>query len=165
MPFPLPPGMVIAAAIAVVMWAHGWKTGWTQHEARTEKARQVAEATLAKVVKRQKEIKEVVVYQYVDRWRTVVEKGDTIVREVPVYVTKEADARCTLTRGFVGVHDAAARGESLRAPTGNPDAPAEGLTASAVARTVAGNYTTCHATAEQLRALQEWVRESSLKVP
>ena len=41
---------------------------------------------------------------------------------------------------------------------GNPDAPAPGVALSTVASTVTDNYTTCHTTAAQLSALQDWVR-------
>ena len=39
------------------------------------------------------------------------------------------------------------------------DAAAAGIALSAVAGTVAANYQTCHENAEQLRALQAWVKE------
>jgi len=39
------------------------------------------------------------------------------------------------------------------------DAAPAGLALSAVAGAVAANYQTCHENAEQLRALQVWVRE------
>ena len=88
----------------------------------------------------------------------VREKGDTIVKEVPVYVPVQADAACAINRGFVRLHDAAAAGE-LPEPARDADAAAAGLALSAVAGTVAANYQTCHENAEQLRALQAWVRE------
>ena len=47
----------------------------------------------------------------------------------------QADAACTINRGFVRLHDAAAAG------------------------TVVANYQTCHENAEQLRAMQVWVSE------
>jgi hypothetical protein len=46
-----------------------------------------------------------------ERIRIVREAGETIVKEVPVYVTPEADAACTVNRGFVRLHNAAAAGE------------------------------------------------------
>ena len=102
-----------------------------------------------------------VVTQYVDRVRVVREKGDTIIKEVPVYVPVQADAACTINRGFVRLHDAAAAGE-LPTPAGDSDAAASGLALSTVAGTVTANYQTCHETAEQLRALQEWISEMGL---
>lgn len=156
-----PTGIVIGLTFLAMVWGHGWKTGWSQHSARTEKAQEVAERLRTETVRRKKEIKETVVHHYMDRWRTIVEKGDTIVKEVPVYVTEKADAQCTFTRGFVGVFNDAASGTSLRTTTGDLDAPAEGLKASAVAAATVDNFRTCHENAEQLRALQEWAEKSS----
>ena len=66
-----------------------------------------------------------VVTQYVDRVRVVREKGDTIIKEVPVYVPVQADAACTINRGFVRMHDAAAAGD-LPEPARDADAAAAG---------------------------------------
>jgi hypothetical protein len=112
----------------------------------------------AAVRERQAQATVKVVTQYVDRVRVVREKGDTIIKEVPVYVPVQADAACTINRGFVRLHDAAAAGE-LPEPARDADAAAAGIALSAVAGTVAANYQTCHENAEQLRALQTWVRE------
>ncbi|MFA1753935.1 hypothetical protein [Xanthomonas campestris] len=98
-----------------------------------------------------------VVTEYVDRVQIVREAGATITREIPIYVTQKADAACAIPAGFVRLHDAAATGSPAGPPTGDPDAPATGITLSAIAGTVADNYTSCHATAAQLSALQEWI--------
>ena len=70
----------------------------------------------------------------------------------------QADAACTINRGFVRLHDAAAAGE-LPESAQDADAAPAGIALSAVTGTVAANYQTCHENAEQLRALQEWIRE------
>ena len=53
---------------------------------------------------------------------------------------------------------AAAGVPTPEASAGTADAPAPGVALSAVAETVADNYTACHATAAQLTALQDHVR-------
>jgi len=83
--------------------------------------------------------------------------GATLTQEIPVYVTAQADARCLVPVGFARVHDAATAGILPGSP-GTADAQPSGLALSAVAGTVVNNYTTCHATAAQLTALQDWVR-------
>lgn len=106
-----------------------------------------------------------VITRYVDRVRTVRERGQTIIQKVPVYVTENSDAGCTVPAGFVRLHDDAA--QNLPTPAdpadaaGHPDAPAPGIALSDIAATVTDNYTTCHATAEQLTALQDWLRGST----
>lgn len=99
-----------------------------------------------------------VITKYVDRVTVVKEKGDVITKEIPNYISKDADAKCTITNGFVSLHDAAAKNEI---PNATRDAN-EGTSAvkiSGVAETVTTNYTTYYQVSEQLKALQEWVRE------
>ncbi|MFK3649283.1 hypothetical protein ACI2IY_12745 [Lysobacter enzymogenes] len=98
-----------------------------------------------------------IVTRYVDRVQTVHVTGATITKEIPVYVTAKADAACVVPAGFVRIHDAAAANAAPDAAAGDPDAPAAGVTLSAVADTVTGNYTTCHAIREQVIGLQEYV--------
>lgn len=105
-----------------------------------------------------------VVTQYVDRVQVVREKGDTIIKEVPVYVDREADRACVVPVGFVRVHDGAAANVPVGDP-GSADAAPSGIALSAVAATVAGNYTTCHENAEQLIALQARVRDTVEPAP
>ncbi|MDR1276171.1 MAG: hypothetical protein LBL72_07305 [Candidatus Accumulibacter sp.] len=99
-----------------------------------------------------------VVTEYVQRAQEVKERGKNIVKEVKVYVPSKADAACTVPRGFIRLHDAAAQGVLPGAP-GLADAAPSGLAFSAATATVADNYGRCHEVAEQLKALQGWVRE------
>lgn len=147
-------GIVMALALIFGVWRV------QQRIERAEARAATAEATVRRLTGElaQARMSERVITQYVDRVRVVRERGATITREVPIYVTAKADAACPVPVGFVRVHDSAAQGLPLGQPPGNPDAPAPGLALSAVAATVAGNYTTCHETAQQLIALQGWVR-------
>lgn len=94
-----------------------------------------------------------VVTEYVDRVQVVREKGQTIVREVPVYVPSDS---CSLPGGFRVLHDSAATGSDLPEPAAAVDARA--VTAQDAAATITGNYATCRQTIEQLKALQQWAR-------
>ena len=147
--------LLIAAAISLGL---GWVAGSRHVQARCDSAAAEQRLAVAEAQTRQAEATVQVVTQYVDRVQVVREKGDTILKEVPVYVPIQADAACTIHRGFVSLHDAAAAGELPHA-TGDPDAPAEGLTLSAVTGTIASNYQSCHENAEQLKALQDWIRQ------
>ena len=155
---PWPYRWLALTALAVALVGFGWIKGAGHVQARWDAAVQQQTLHAAVVQKRQAEATVKVVTEYVDRIRVVREKGDTIVKEVPVYVPVQADAACTINRGFVRLHDAAAAGE-LPEPARDADAAAAGLALSAVAGTVAANYQTCHENAEQLRALQAWVSE------
>lgn len=98
-------------------------------------------------------VTERVVTEYVDRVKVIREKGDTIVREVPVYVPSDA---CPLPPGYRVYHDAAAEGE---VPDPAAVADAAPVAAQDAARTVADNYLTCRLNAATLTGLQDWVRQ------
>jgi hypothetical protein len=86
----------------------------------------------------------------------------TLIREVPRYVTLEADARCAVPVGLVRLHDAAAAGLPVATDAAEQSADAaSGLALSAVAETVADNYGACHANAEALKGWQSWWRAVS----
>lgn len=159
---PWPYRLLALALLAAVLVGFGWIKGAEHGQAQWDAAVQQQALQVAATRQKQAEATVKVVTEYVDRVvrvvRVVREKGDTIVKEVPVHVPVEADAACTINRGFVRLHDAAAANE-LPDPAGDTDAAAAGIALSAVAETVAGNYRTCHENAEQLRALQVWVGE------
>ena len=118
-------------------------------DASTAKGRKLVEELKKKQVVVTTKIETV----YVDKVRTVYERGQTIVKQVPVYVPVDAPDLPGSVRVF---HDAAAGG-FLPDPARIPDAaPVELAT---FAGTVASNYTLCHADAVRFAGLQEWVRE------
>ena len=153
---PWPYRLLALVLLAVALLGFGWIKGAEHVQAQWDAVVQQQTLQAATVRQKQAEATVKVVTQYVDRVRVVREKGDTIIKEVPVYVPVQADAACTINRGFVRLHDAAAAGD-LPEPARDADAAAAGIALSAVAGTLAANYQTCHENAEQLRALQAWV--------
>lgn len=156
-------GAVVVLALAGLRawwWIDGLQRAASEAQAKVttlEAQLASAQATIA-----QQKTTERVVTQYVDRVRIVRERGETIVKEVPVYVPVEADAACRINRGFVWLHDAAARNDTPARGAGAADEAAPGVALSTVARTVTGNYATCHEIREQLTGLQSWVRAQGL---
>lgn len=155
---PWPYRWLALVLLAAALIGFGWIKGAGHVQAQWDAAAQKQTLQVAAIRERQAQATVKIVTQYVDRIRVVRERGDTIIKEVPVYVPVQADAACTINRGFVRLHDAAAAGD-LPEPARDADAAAAGLALSAVAGTVAANYQTCHENAEQLRALQVWVGE------
>ena len=155
---PRPYRWLAIAALAVALTGLGWVKGAGHVQSQWDAAVHQQTLQIAAVRQRQAEATVQVVTRYVDRVRVVREKGDTIIKEVPIYVPVQADAACTINRGFVRLYDAATEGR-LPEPARDADAASAGIALSAVAGTVAANYQTCHENAEQLRALQTWVRE------
>ncbi len=83
----------------------------------------------------------------------------TVVKEVPKYVTPEADARCILPAGFVRLYNAAALGSdpaSVPVPAGLADGAPSGIACSEVAADLADNFGIARANAAELSGLQDW---------
>ena len=151
--------LLALAAFGIALVGFGWLKGANHVQAQWDADTAAKQQAQAQVQIRQAETTVQVVTQYVDRIQIVREKGDTLIQEIPVYVPVQADAACTINRGFVRLHDAAAAGE-LPEPARDADAVAAGIALSAVAATVVSNYQTCHENAEQLKALQDWIRQT-----
>jgi hypothetical protein len=98
-----------------------------------------------------------VITKYVTKIEVVKEKGNVIIKEIPKYITKDADAKCDVPTGFVVLHDSASRNE-VPDSTRSIDAGTSEVKLSDVATTVTENYTTYHKVAEQLKSLQEWIK-------
>lgn len=160
----LPGWMLWLALAALIAASAGW--GYTRGAVRVQEQWDAAtirqSLTVARVRQHQAEVTERVVTQYVDRVRTVQVAGDTVIREVPVYVPTQCDPDGRLPAGWRVQHDAAASGEPAdpaRFADAAPVAP------DAAAETVARNYLACRLNAEQLVALQAWVREQAAVSP
>jgi len=155
---PLVPNFVPKLLGALLFTAGVFITGglWTQKEYLAEVERFKEE--VAKKEQESVEVTEKIVTKYKDKLVVVKEKGDVIIQKVPEFITKESDAKCDVPNGFVVLHDSASKNEVPKTSS-SVDGESSGVALSEVATTVAGNYTTCHEIREQLKSLQEWIRE------
>ncbi|MBF1165512.1 MAG: hypothetical protein HXL68_10765 [Dechloromonas agitata] len=153
----MPYRLLILGIIAAALFGLGWLKGAGHVQDQWDAATSKQALQVATVEKEQAEATVRVVTEYVDRVKVVRQAGETIIKEVPVYVPAQADAACVVPRGFVRLHDAAAAGRLPQA-AGAADALPAGIALSAVAGTVADNYERCHENTEQLKSLQEWIR-------
>lgn len=100
-----------------------------------------------------------VVYKYIERTKVVKEKNNAIRTQVTKYITKEADANCTIPNSAVVLHDAAAKNVVPDTSTGANEGATRDVTLSRLLDTTVLNYGTFYEVKEQLKALQDWVRE------
>lgn len=86
----------------------------------------------------------------------------TLTKEVPVYVTAEADRTVVLPAGLIRLHDQAALGvsEVPADPGFLPDAPS-GVAPSDLARAFVSNYGTAYEWREAALACRSWVSEQA----
>ena len=85
-----------------------------------------------------------------------------IAKEAHRHVPPDISNRVCVPYGVVRVLDAASLGadpDALSLPAGQSDGACAPVTAAALAANVAANYAAARANAEQLGALQAWVRE------
>lgn len=126
---------------------------WKEWAGEKRSAQTVAKvvATGQEVVLRQ------VVTNYVDRVRTIKVQGETQIREVPIYVTAQDDAACSINTGFVRVWNAANAGATISPDPSGADAAPSGVSLSDTASQHAREAAYTRQLEEQLIALQDAV--------
>lgn len=149
-----------AALAALLLGAYAW--GRVDGQAIEERkhlafvARQSAQATAVA----QADVKTIVQTEviYRDRIQTVKEKGNVIIKEVPVYVQAPDNERCIVNAGFVRVHRASTTGNPAGSPAESDREPA-GVDLSTVAAVDAENNKNHRACREQVAGWKAFYRE------
>ena len=159
--FPIPYKTIVQVISVVVIAFSLYMEGGIANEAEWKLKVKEAEAKVAQKETQAAETTVKVVTKYVKTVETIKEKGDVIIKEIPIYITKNDDSMCDVPNGFVLLHDSASRNE-VPDTTRPVDARASEVKISGVAETVVTNYNTYHQVAEQLKSLQSWVREQQL---
>ena len=161
---------VIALALVAVLALCGWKVhiygktrykaGQADVQAKWDKANAKAQAEIARLREAAGKVTVRTETVYVDRVRTIREKGNDIIRNVPVYVPAGSP---DLPAGFRLLHDAAAANSPVPASPGVTDAAP--VSAQAATVTVAANYAIAAENAARLTGLQDWVRQQCQSNP
>lgn len=94
----------------------GWSEGVEATETKWKLVVIEAQAKIAKLEAQGSQTTVEVVTKYVDKVKIVKEKGDVVIKEVPIYITKADDSRCVIPNGFVVLHNAAATNQVPRTP-------------------------------------------------
>lgn len=149
--FRLPLGRYFVIGFVVQMAVLGLRAHWIGQGVRQEKAAEARRVAAAQknIVRHEAQAQVITDKAKTDLDRRRVEirtVTQTLIKEVPIYVSAKADAECIVPAGFVRLHDQAAAGPeaSLPSPAGGPlDAPS-GVPLSAVAETVVANYGAAH---------------------
>lgn len=115
-------------------------------------------AQSVKIVKAQAKVVIETQVKYVDRIKKIYIKGETIEKQVPVYVTQTDNAACVINTGFVRVHDAA-WSNTITGPTADTDREPAAVSLAEVAEADAFNATTCNTWREQALGLREFYQK------
>jgi hypothetical protein len=157
----------IVAAVVIVgtLFGGGYKTGHTfasNHYTAIIAKMEVDAAKLevekaelqTKLTAEIANVKERIVTKYVDRVKVITRK-EYIYRE---QATNNVPDRTELSNGWVSLHNDAATGRDADSARSS-DATGSGIAANQALATITDNYAICHANAEQLTSLQQYVRE------
>lgn len=158
-------GVGIAVVLAVFWFVY--QMGAASVQADWDLSIALAEQSTLREEQRLKELQTAASTEYLRLASELTSSTTKIIEKVPVYVTKEDDAHCSVSHGFVRLHDEAAGTEQLpktssSAGTAGSSQPIE---LSDVGRTVVGNYSTCRETALRLEQLQNWVKKIGAQGP
>lgn len=138
--------VLIAAAALVAIYARGRSDGSAGEKKREATRMAAAEKEVLKREHNAALLAEDAARSLLAEHVKVVTRTQTLIRKVPVYVSKASDDRCIVPRGFVLLHDAAASGgeAGVSSAAGGPLEAASGIPLSAVLETVVGNYGTAY---------------------
>jgi len=104
-------------------------------------------------------VQQVVVTKYIiKKYKSKRKKLNHDYAKIAESITTKDDHMCTLPESFVSVFNNAAK-DSLSSTTERTDGTASRIELSAAEKTIVENYELYHRVAEQLKALQEWIRE------
>jgi hypothetical protein len=159
--FGIPFPYQIAAVVFLVAGAFsgGYIKGSARADAEIARAAAEAQAQIAELQTQQTTTNTQIVTKYVDRVRTVLVEKDhnaQLIANLPTSSLK-------LANRWVYLHDVAATGGNADT-TRAVDAAASPFTDNDALRTVSDNYSTCRQNAQQLEALQQWIRDTQKNV-
>lgn len=95
---------------------------------------------------------------YRDRIQTIKEKGDVVIKEVPVFVRESDNQQCRINIGFVRAHRASTTGAPA-GPAAESDREASGINLDTVAAIDAENNKNHRICREQVIGWQQFYRE------
>jgi ABC-type Na+ efflux pump permease subunit len=155
---PLPYRIVIVVMVLLAVYTIGRVQGGASVQEDWDSQKLHQELANSFAAKEQAEQNVKVVTQYVDRIKVVHDKGETITKEVKVYVDNKADANCSVPNGFGVLWNAANRGELPTAARDSNEATSP-IVLSDIATQHSNEAEICRETEQQLISLQAWVRD------
>ena len=156
---PLPYKLMAATALIIGIFFYGYMKGSAYAEAElarfsAEKNKQVAE-----LEKKNTEISNKVVTEYVDVTNTIREK-EYVYRDI---ATKSVPPQHVMSNGWVYAHDASASSSDAD-PARASDASPSGIKDNEALLTIFNNYSRCLQNSQQLIGLQQWIVENKAAV-
>lgn len=164
---PIPAAFLVAKKIPREIWyllgigLLGWFIFWQGQQniqRKWDASREAGKAIVSRLKQQSTIIVRSVETVHVEKTKVIKEKGDTIVKQVKVYIPVDSP---DLPPGFRILHDAAV----ANSPAGTAPESAQPVPLRTAAETIFGNYATCHVAIQELvslRSLYDQVRQAAL---
>ena len=156
---PLPYKLLAGAALILGVFVYGYMKGSAYAEAELQRFAAKASAQVAELEKKNSEISNNVVTEYVDRTNTIREKEY-------VYVDAAKDSvpsQSVMSNGWVFTHDISASASDADA-TRSSDASPSGIKDTDALIGIIRNYAICQSNSVQLTELQRWINENKAAI-
>ena len=153
---------IYALIISIILgsaFAYGYNKAENKYIAKIAKLEADAQGIKSRLDTALANVKIETVIKYVDRIQVIKEK-EYVYRNI---ATNVVPPKCELNNGWVYLHDTSARGDDADS-TRAADETTSGIKDNQGLGIITDNYSICHRNAEQLVALQDWIRESQSAV-
>ena len=152
---PLPYKLLAIAAAFIGVFLYGYMKGSAYAEVELQRFAAKASAQVAELEKKNSEISNKVVTEYVDRTNTIREKEYVYVDAAKNTVPSQS----VMSNGWVFTHDISASASDADA-TRSSDASPSGIKDTDALVALIRNYAICQSNAVQLTELQRWINEN-----
>ena len=156
---PLPYKLLAGAALILGVFVYGYMKGSAYAEAELQRFAAKASAQVAELEKKNSEISNNVVTEYVDRTNTIREKEYVYVDAAKNTVPSQS----VMSNGWVFTHDISASASDADA-TRSSDASPSGIKDTDALIGIIRNYAICQSNSVQLVELQRWISENKMSV-
>jgi hypothetical protein len=156
---PLPYKLLAGAALILGVFVYGYMKGSAYAEAELQRFAAKASAQVAELEKKNSEISNNVVTEYVDRTNTIREKEYVYVDAAKNTVPSQS----VMSNGWVFTHDISASASDADA-TRSSDASPSGIKDTDALIGIIRNYAICQSNSVQLTELQRWINENKAAV-
>ena len=156
---PLPYKLLIIVFLLAGALSVGYVKGLEKSKQVIAEYEAKANAQIAELEKKNSEISNKVITEYVDKVRTVKEKEYVYRDQAQTVVPSRAE----LSSGWVYLHDASAKGLPA-VPARSADETSSGIKDNVALGTIVTNYSVCIQNAQQLAGLQQWLNDTKAAV-
>lgn len=145
--------VLLVAVLAIGSWEFSKYRAYKRGYAAATTAESLASA---KTQIQQEKVTTRIITKYVPQVKIIREKGKTIIKKVPIYVTQKDNRAAPVNIGFVSLWNAANKMQFPNSPSTDNEKPSRVVLAEVAAEHIR-EVTICTETEKQRDALKEWI--------